>query len=160
MTARPANAPHTVAQAIAHAERLAVDRRFRLTPLRRRVLELLAASPSALGAYDLLPHLKREGLGGQPIVAYRALDFLLAQGLAHRIEGMNAFVACTAPATAHYPSFLVCRVCRRVREDGSPIVDPEIEATAASHGFMIERQVVEVLGLCAACAADATGTDP
>lgn len=149
--------PTSVAAVVALAERLAAERGFRLTRLRRRVLELLAESPRALGAYDLLPQLKAEGLGSQPIVAYRALDFLIAQGLAHRIEGMNAFVACTDPCSDHSPVFLVCRACRLVTEDSGRDRQQHLDGHAAQHGFTVERRVVEALGLCAACAAREDG---
>lgn len=152
MPAHP-HASDSAARATALAEQLAAERGFRLTRLRRRVLEMLAASDRALGAYDLLPQLKSEGLGSQPIVAYRALEFLIAQGLAHRIEGMNAFVACTAPNTPHSPVFLVCRLCRAVTENAGAGPDRHLEGAASRSGFTVERQVVEALGLCADCAA-------
>lgn len=142
--------PHCTG-AIERAENLAAERKIRLTPLRRRVLELLSESDTAMGAYDLLPALQAEGLGSQPVVAYRALDFLIEHGLAHRIEGVNAFVACSHPSESHTPAFLVCRLCRSVAEDCVADADPALEKAAKSRGFSIEKRVVEVIGLCADC---------
>lgn len=137
-----------VAAALAAAEAACAGRGERLTPLRRRTLEILLESHEALGAYDVLARLGAEGFGSMPPVAYRALSFLVERGFAHRIEALSAFVACASPGQAHAAAFLVCRACRRVAEarlDG-PLV-PE----AAAQGFAIERSVVEAQGLCAAC---------
>ena len=121
-----------------------------LTPVRRRVLELLLESHKAMGAYDVLARLDAEGLGSQPPVAYRALGFLVDQSLSHRIERLNAFVACTHPGAAHDPAFIICRSCRKVAE--SEAAAPLMGEAAAS-GFRIERTMVEAEGLCPACQA-------
>jgi Fur family zinc uptake transcriptional regulator len=132
-------------EALAAAEAACAERGERLTPVRRRTLEILLESHVALGAYDVLARLKAEGFGGQPPVAYRALSFLVEQGLAHRIEGLQAFVACARPGGAHEPAFLVCRRCRRVAEEALPETAPQAE------GFAVERRVVEAQGLCPDC---------
>src|ERR1039458_9984114 len=80
--------------AIAHAEAICAARKQRLTPVRRRVLEALLASHAPLGAYELIDRLALCGARPAPITIYRALDFLREQGLAHRIESRNAFIAC------------------------------------------------------------------
>ena len=129
--------------------------RLKLTPVRRRVLQLLLEEHRALGAYEILDRLRDEGLGSQPPVAYRALDFLTQHGFAHRIEGLNAFVACTTPTQAHVPAFLICRTCQRVVEDGAPPEDGPLGRAAARAGFVIESTVREATGLCPACAGDA-----
>jgi Fur family zinc uptake transcriptional regulator len=108
-----------VREAICAAEAACAAAGERLTPLRRRTLEILLESHSALGAYDVLARLEAEGFGSKPPVAYRALGFLVDQGFAHRIEGLSAFVACARPGAAHEPSFLVCRACRRVAEEAA-----------------------------------------
>ena len=108
-----------------------------------------------MGAYDLLARLAGEGLGSTPPVAYRALDFLSAAGLAHRIERLNAFVACTHPGEGHAPAFIVCRDCRAVAEE---TLGPEAGAVgeaARAAGFSVEAMVVEAEGLCPDCAAQA-----
>jgi Fur family zinc uptake transcriptional regulator len=137
-----------VAGALAAAEAACEASGERLTPLRRRSLEILLESHVALGAYDLLARLDAEGFGSKPPVAYRALAFLVGHGFAHRIEGIQAFVACARPGTAHEPSFLVCRACRRVAEEA---IEPPLAPEAAAEGFAVERTVVEAQGLCPAC---------
>ena len=134
-----------IARGLREAETRCAARGVQLTPVRRRTLEILLASHRALGAYDVLARLSEEGLGSQPPVAYRALGFLTEHGLAHRIEGLNAFVACSHPGERHDPAFLICRACGAVAEEEAR--DPVPEAS----GFVIERTVVEALGLCPAC---------
>ncbi|MEM7547043.1 MAG: transcriptional repressor [Pseudomonadota bacterium] len=132
-------------------ELLVADAGVRLTPVRRRTLEILLESPAAVGAYDLLKRLDAEGLGAQPTIAYRALDFLVEHGLAHRIERLNAFVACMHPREGHKPAFMICRACRAVAETTAEATDAALQRGAAAIGFQIERVVVEVEGLCPKC---------
>ncbi|MBT8458881.1 MAG: transcriptional repressor [Boseongicola sp.] len=124
---------------------------LQFTPVRRRVLEILLADHRALGAYEILDILREEGLGSQPPVAYRALDFLVENGLAHKIEKLNAFVACGHTGTEHSPAFLICRICGSVAEADASPKRGAIGRTAKAAGFQIERTVVEVEGLCPEC---------
>ena len=123
--------------------------------MRRRVLEILLEEHRALGAYDVLQRLAAEGFGNQPPVAYRALEFLVDQGLAHRIARLNAFAACMHPGEAHAPAFLICRACDTVAEAAAAPVRAALDAAAADLGFVVERANIEALGLCPACQAQA-----
>jgi Fur family zinc uptake transcriptional regulator len=142
---------HCSGDVLARAEALAAEKGLRLTPVRRRTLEILLESHRALGAYDVLERLAAEGFGNQPPVAYRALEFLVEQGLAHRIRRLNAFTACMHPGLAHAPAFLICRACDAVAEAPAAPVRKALDAAAASLGFSIERANIEALGLCPAC---------
>lgn len=122
-----------------------------LTPVRRRVLEILLEDHRALGAYDILDRLRSEGHGAQPPVAYRALDFLTAHGFAHKIERLNAFAACTHPGETHAPVFLICRVCNSVAEGRAEPARGNLGRVAAETGFKIERTVTEAEGICPNC---------
>lgn len=137
----------TVAAARASAER----RGLRLTPLRQRALEILLEEHKALGAYEVLARLTEDGHAAHPPVAYRALDFLVAHGFAHKIERMAAFVACNHPGEGHRPAFLICRGCRLVAEAHVPPDDGVLGEAAASLGFAIEQAVIEAEGLCPSC---------
>ncbi len=139
-----------VAAALAAAEAVCAARGAQLTPVRRRVLEILLESHGAMGAYDVLARLDAEGMGKQPPVAYRALSFLVDQGLAHRIEKLNAFVACSHPGGAHAPAFMICRSCGTVAEAEAG-TGGAFGQRAAEAGFRIERTVMEAEGLCPAC---------
>ncbi len=142
---------HCAGGVMARAESLAAERGVRLTPVRRRVLEILLESHRAIGAYDMLQRLVAEGYGHQPPVAYRALDFLVENGLAHRVRRLNAFTACMHPGEVHAPAFLICRGCDTVAEAPADSVRAALDAAAASLGFVIERSNIEALGLCPAC---------
>lgn len=137
--------------ALAAAEAHCVSEGLRFTPVRRRALEILLEEHKAIGAYEVLNRLQEEGLGAQPPAAYRALDFLVANGFAHRVERLNAFVACTHPGERHVPAFLICRLCHRVAETVA-LADTEILAAAGDQvDFEVERVLVEAEGRCAAC---------
>ena len=123
----------------------------RLTPVRRRTLQILLESHRALGAYDVLERLVADGFANQPPVAYRALEFLEEQGLVHRIRRLNAFTACMHPGEHHAPAFLICRECHIVAEAPASGVIHALEGAARPLGFAIERATVEALGLCPAC---------
>ncbi len=139
-----------VSSSIQAAETACKARGVQFTPVRRRVLEILAEAHAAMGAYDVLARLNAEGLGSQPPVAYRALSFLVEQGFAHRIERLNAFVACAHPGSDHSPVFLICRACGTVAE-AEAALGGTLHAEAAQTGFKIEQTVVEAQGLCPDC---------
>jgi Fur family zinc uptake transcriptional regulator len=124
---------------------------LQFTPVRRRVLEILLQEHRALGAYDILDKLRAENLGSQPPVAYRALDFLVQHGFAHKIERLNAFIACAHMGHDHTPAFLICRSCDAVAETHTDPARGMLGRAAQDSGFAIEQAVVEALGLCPAC---------
>ena len=140
-----------VARTVTRAEELCRADGLRLTPTRRRVLEILLEEHKAMGAYDVLDRLSAEGQGAHPPVAYRALDFLVAHGFAHKIERLNAFVACHHPGEGHRPAFLICRNCEMVAEAHVAPDDGALGACAGAIGFHIERAVIEAEGLCPTC---------
>ena len=147
----PHDHAHCAAEVLARAQAAAQAAGARLTPVRRRVLEILLESHRALGAYDVLTRLAAEGFGNQPPVAYRALEFLESQGFVHRIRRLNAFTACMHPGEAHAPVFLICRACQSVAEAPGAPVRAALDGAAAAMGFAVERLTVEALGLCPAC---------
>lgn len=140
-----------VGQALAAAETRCASKGLRFTPVRRKVLELLLQEHRALGAYAILDLLRDAGFGSQPPVAYRALDFLAEHGFVHKIERLNAFVACAHPNESHSPAFMICRVCDAVAEAQSTPAKGALGAAARATGFQIEKTVVEAEGICPAC---------
>ena len=154
---QPKNHDHgkCVAEAIETAEaRCARDGRS-FTPLRRRVLELVWSSHGPVGAYELLDELRAERRGAAPPTIYRALDFLLGNGLIHRIESLNAYVGCGSPDQHsdqhHGGQFLICRDCGAVAELDDPAIADTIATRASALGFGVECQTIEVTGLCPRC---------
>jgi len=137
--------------ALAQAEIICRDRGVRLTDIRRRVLELVWSNHRPVGAYEILDHLGGNRKKAQPPTVYRALEFLLEQGLIHRIESLNAYIGCTAPERDHAGQFLICRDCGATAELLDRRIDTAIHAGATAAGFTIEHPTVELEGLCAKC---------
>lgn len=140
-----------VSETLGAAEARCAAEGLRFTPVRRKVLEILLQDHHALGAYTILDRLREEGFGSQPPVAYRALDFLVANGFAHKIERLNAFIACAHPSHAHTPAFMICRLCDAVAETQSSPARGALGDAARATGFRIERTVVEAEGVCPTC---------
>jgi Fur family transcriptional regulator, zinc uptake regulator len=141
-------------EAIAHAEAICGARRERLTPIRRHVLEALLASHHPLGAYELIDRLAQRGGRPAPITIYRALDFLREQGLVHRIESRNSFIACVHNHDSSDPVvFLICEKCGAVGEAASAAVADTIKSASRAAGFVPRTPVIEISGICAHCKA-------
>jgi Fur family zinc uptake transcriptional regulator len=142
---------YCVATAVKNAERICRERGLRFTRQRRRVLELVWNSHKPIGAYDILEHLKREGQRAAPPTVYRALDFLIAADLVHRLDSLNAFIGCPDPGNPHVGQFLICRDCQLVAELDDPEIAKLAAAKAALHGFEATHQSLEIRGLCRRC---------
>ncbi|QJQ96640.1 MULTISPECIES: transcriptional repressor [Halomonadaceae] len=136
---------------IQQAENQCQARGVRFTPIRRRVLEMIAGTDGGLKAYDLLDKLALEHAAARPPTVYRALDFLIEQGLVHRIESLNAYVACPCPEHTHGFQLLICHKCGRVEELHLDDVNAQLSARARELGFCVERQTIELLGICDRC---------
>jgi Fur family transcriptional regulator, zinc uptake regulator len=149
------------------AEALCASRHQRLTEQRRQVLGLILDNPRPSGAYDLLDRLRIDGKPAAPPTVYRALEFLTAQGLVHKIERLSAFVGCAHMLQPEAPcghghahgveaiQFLICTNCRRVFEITDDRIRTAINAAAQAQGFHPAGATVEIEGTCAECAAAA-----
>ncbi len=139
--------------AVEMAEKIAAERQLNMTPMRRDVLRILAASPKPLGAYDIIAALPdKKGRKPAPILVYRALDFLTESGFVHRIQSSNAFFACVH---AHKPDelvvLMVCEACGCAHEYEDPDIRKNLDQLALKEGFAPSRRMVEVFGRCAHC---------
>ena len=144
---------HSAHERIALAVSICEGRGVQMTELRRRVLELLWASGRPTGAYELIEAVKlRESRPVAPPTVYRALHFLMAQGLVSRIESLNAYVPCAHPERDHDCLFLICSGCRASVELEDPRIGRLLAEDAAGLGFVATRRTVEVEGMCAQCA--------
>ena len=140
---------------LGRAEDLCGRAGVRLTKLRREVLRAVAGSHKAIGAYDIIDTMARNGNKPAPISVYRALEFLVAQGLVHKIESRNAFVACCHGEHAGDAVLMICEDCGVVAEiDAGPELTA-LNARAEQHGFHARHAVTELTGICGACAGDA-----
>lgn len=143
---------HGAASILTQADARARTMGLRLTPVRKRTLEMLIAAHGAMGAYDVLDRLAAEGFGTQPPVAYRALNWLVDHGFAHRIRRLNAFTACAHPAQDHAAAFLICENCDSVTEAQATGVTEALMQAANAAGFAMERATIEAVGRCTHCA--------
>lgn len=139
--------------ALVAAEECCSARGEKLTPLRRTVLEALYASHRPVSAYDLIERIAASGQKPPaPVTIYRTLDFLRAQGFIHRLESLNAFIACPA---AHRPDepvvFMICETCGGVDEAAPGPVLAALKAAADQQGFTPARSVIEMTGCCSHC---------
>jgi len=142
---------HCVGDALERADLHCRQKGQRLTPLRRRVLELVWASHEPVKAYDLLAHLREDNPRAAPPTVYRALEFLLQEGFIHRISTLNAFVGCGEPGDAHGGQFLICTGCGAAAEMDDPDLAALLVERATSLGFRVDQTTLEVSGRCAAC---------
>lgn len=141
---------------MAHAERVCRRRAQKFTPIRRQVLEALLASHRPLGAYEVIEELATQRARPAPITIYRALDFLIENGLVHRIESRNAFLACAHDHdAASMVAFLICERCGSVGEIVAAPATQSLNEAARQTGFLPKLSVVEITGTCAHCQASA-----
>jgi len=136
---------------MAHAERVCLDRGLSFTTLRRDVYRLLCRHKRPVGAYELLEDLKQQRPRAAPITIYRALDFLVDAGLAHKISKLNAFTACRGSDRDHSGLILICSKCSNVIELEDRKVETSIQRSAADKKFDVGDDLVEVVGTCADC---------
>jgi Fur family transcriptional regulator, zinc uptake regulator len=151
---------HDASAFVTAVERACRERGLRLTPVRARVLGLIAQAPRPLKAYDLLDLIREGNRDDQdttpgaaaPPTIYRALDFLMANGFIHKLESVNAFVACHHPSTdQHSVPFLICIRCHAAVELEDRKVVALLDERARALGFEPQAQTLEVHGLCARC---------
>jgi len=128
-----------------------VKNQARLTSARRRILELVWSAHQPVLAYDLLEQLRAEQPRAAPPTVYRALNFLQAHGLVHRIESLNAYVGCADPSHPHCGQFLICTQCNEVAELDDTQIAAVIETRARVLGFECSTQTVEIRGRCPRC---------
>lgn len=145
------NHTRCVSTTLAQVEKACAHNGLRLTPIRRRVMEILLEEHKAMGAYDILERLRAEEMGSAPPVAYRALDFLVSNGFAHKLQRLNAFIACGHPDDSHTPIFMICNSCEAVAEADMGDKISAIDRAAGDLGFKIEKQVIEAEGTCPNC---------
>ncbi|MDR3100431.1 MAG: transcriptional repressor [Paraburkholderia sp.] len=137
--------------ALAMAEAYCRERGEKLTPIRRKVLELLLTSGRATKAYSLLDEMRQIHPGSAPPTVYRALDFLLSAGLVHRIESINAFAVCHDLTQCQHGILVVCQQCGNVTELHEPKLRQALVAQIEAAGYRLSGDGIELKGICAQC---------
>ena len=127
------------------------EKRVQFTDIRRRILRIQLREGKAIGAYGILDRLKTGGVATHPPMAYRSLDFLVKHNFAHKIEHLNAFVACTHPCEDHAPAFVICRKCHKVSEAVPGPMGRSLRKAARDNGLHVELTVMEAIGICPDC---------
>ncbi|MEO8741931.1 MAG: transcriptional repressor [Lysobacteraceae bacterium] len=147
----PKHHVHDADDYVHEVEHACAERGLRLTPLRADVLRLVADSKRPMKAYDLLAQISESKAASAPPTIYRALDFLLENGFIHKLESINAFVACHHPRVQHTVPFLICDNCHAAVEMEDERISQQLEDKARALGFTPQAQTLEVHGLCADC---------
>ncbi|MBI1262668.1 MAG: transcriptional repressor [Rhizobiales bacterium] len=149
----PHDHSHCVDDALSRARELCDARHVQLTPLREKVLQIVWRSHRPIGAYQVLDELSDSHKSARPPTVYRALDFLMAEGLIHKIESLNAYLGCAEAGAPHSGQFLICRSCGTTQEIFDKTLETALDAAAKRASFVGEHKVVEISGLCQDCAA-------
>ena len=140
-----------VSLALGTAQQLCNQRGVLLTTIRHQVLTLIWESHKAVKAYELLDRLRPLQAAAKPATIYRALDFLIEQGLIHRVESLNAFVGCRCSDQQHEQLLLICKLCEQVDERPAPEVMSALLDESKQAGFMIHSKAIEIHGICISC---------
>ncbi|SMC23877.1 Fur family transcriptional regulator, zinc uptake regulator [Andreprevotia lacus DSM 23236] len=147
---------------LAHAENRCREHGSRLTPIRRQVLGLLLKHGHGVKAYQLVDEMKSLHASTTPPTVYRALEFLQAEGLVHRLDMSNAFVACSAQDDAHghvhHGLLLACPRCNAVAEVPDEQMSHALAAWVHQAGYRLEGESIEIKALCPACQKIASAT--
>ena len=137
--------------AIRKAEQICKDKALRFTDLRRKVLEIIWAGHKPTKAYDILDKLKDMDYSAKPPTVYRTLDFLMEQGLIHKLESLNAYIGCSHPGEQHKCYFLICSECQEIKECCDRVIDDAIAETASKNKFSPHHTTLEINGKCSNC---------
>jgi len=123
-----------------------------LTRNQALVLSALAEADGPLSAYTILDRLRDDGLRA-PLQVYRALDKLVEANLVHRLESLNAFVACRHPDcdTHETIAFTICETCDKVAEIADDEMVARLDALAGDAGFVPKTTTIELRGTCRDC---------
>jgi Fur family zinc uptake transcriptional regulator len=160
------NHQHCIDDALAAAQSICDQQNAKLTELRQQVLLLIWENHKPLGAYTLIDQLAEKTQRRiAPPTVYRTLEFLLALGLIHRINSLNAYIGCTQPHMHQHQTdqsqsdqvfdkrnyFLICKKCHETEEILDASLSEKIESVSLHYKFVPQEQWLEITGLCEEC---------
>lgn len=151
MNVAPSAEATRVASQLNTAQALCESRGKRLTPIRRKVLEILLLQDRSVKAYELLELIRDVQPGAAPPTVYRALDFLVEEGLVHRLDAINAWAACNDAGGEPHDLLVVCTECGAVAELSDPNLTRRLAEKVARAGFRLSEHETELRGLCSGC---------
>ena len=141
----------SISPTLVRAEKYCIENNHRFSEQRKNVLEVLAASKKAVGAYDIMQVLSSEDNMVKPPTVYRALDFWVKHGFAHKIESLNAYIACCNDHDHDHSLIMICNDCQQIDEVAFPHLPDHISATLDIRHFTLDKSVMEITGHCAQC---------
>lgn len=118
----------------------------------RMIENALRAARRPVGAYEIIDQLREKAVLA-PQTVYRSLDRLIASGAAHRIESINAFVACCHATHVGTAVFAICDGCGGVEEFDQPAAVQALSQWARKERFTLRAMTLELRGRCARCSA-------
>ena len=139
------------AEALKKAEELCEINGLKLTKLRKQVLKLIWRKPGYVKAYDLLDELKKIDPSAKPPTIYRTLDFLIENGLIHKLQSLNAFIGCPHPHEHNERYFLICDSCQKIEECCSKKINNVVASTSKNNNFIPNKVTFEIAGTCQNC---------
>ncbi|NYT22313.1 transcriptional repressor [Alcaligenaceae bacterium] len=151
MNARKTSVADQVTARLNTAQALCEARGRRLTPIRRKVLEILLQQGRSVKAYELLELIRDVQHGAAPPTVYRALDFLVEEGLVHRLDAINAWTACHDAGGEPHDLLVVCTRCGAVAELSDPALSRRLADRVAQAGFRLSDHETELRALCGRC---------
>jgi Fur family zinc uptake transcriptional regulator len=144
-----------ISSALLEGEKICAQQGLRFTAIRRKVLEIIWQGHQPAKAYYILDQLSALLSSAKPATVYRALNFLLDNGLIHKINSLNAFVGCSHPCHHKQCFFLICKHCNEVSECCTSSLNEAILTTAQENAFTPEETSLEIQGICKSCSQEA-----
>ena len=144
-----------VETSLKQADLICLDNKLRFTELRKKVFSIISKSHEPAKAYDILSELQKEDSTAKPSTVYRTLDFLLENGLIHKLHSSNSYALCGHPAKKHGQCyFLICEKCNVTKECCSKSLTSKIEDIAKDNNFITKNITIEIRGLCSNCSVN------
>jgi Fur family zinc uptake transcriptional regulator len=137
--------------ALKTAEDICLSKAILFTPQRKSIFKLIWNSHKPMKAYDILSQFQKEDPDAKPITIYRSLDFLLENGIIHKIESQNTYLGCTHPTKEHNCYFTICDKCSSVTEECSGDYLDEINKNLKERNFKVNHVTLEIHGTCSKC---------
>ncbi|MDR2055313.1 MAG: transcriptional repressor [Desulfovibrio sp.] len=133
------------------AENLRRRQGVRLTSLRRSILEILVAADFPVKAYDIIEYMRDKGKRVTPASIYRTLDFLLQNGLVHRVNSLNAYIPCTGKHSNHILLMFICSECQKTTEIDDQTLYDSMQSRLEELGMSLQGGCIEIQGTCKEC---------